>query len=211
MRVGNSHLAAALSLALIAGCGSSKPAEETPAQTVNVVQPGAPGEPTKRVDPNRRPAVMKHTPADVEFMRGMIHHHQQALTMADWVPDRARSASVRLLARRMELAQQAEIDQMWTWLEARGVDPADHSHKHAAMPGMLNSRQLERLKRADGAPFDELFLRYMTIHHRGALTMVRQLLDDGGGAEPEIDAFTRHVDADQAIEIQRMQRLLKGL
>ena len=79
------------------------------------------------------------------------------------------------------------------------------------MPGMLNSRQLERLKQADGAKFDALFLRYMTMHHRGALTMVQELLDKGGGAEAEIGAFTRHVDADQAIEIQRMQQLLTSL
>jgi uncharacterized protein (DUF305 family) len=79
------------------------------------------------------------------------------------------------------------------------------------MPGMLNSRQLEKLKAAEGVRFDALFLRYMTMHHRGALTMVQELLDKGGGAEAEIGAFTRHVDADQAIEIKRMQDLLKGL
>jgi uncharacterized protein (DUF305 family) len=201
-----------LLVALVAGCGGSKPQEEAaPAPTVNVVQPGGVGEPAKRVDPNATPAAVQHTQADVEFMQGMIHHHQQALTMADWVPDRTQSTSIRLLARRMELSQQAEIDQMWKWLEARGVDPADHTHKHMVMPGMLNSRQLEKLKAAEGVRFDALFLRYMTMHHRGALTMVQELLDKGGGAEAEIGAFTRHVDADQAIEIKRMQDLLKGL
>ncbi len=198
--------------ALLAGCGASKPQEEAaPQPTVNVVQPGAVGEPAKRVDPNATPAAVQHTQADVEFMQGMIHHHQQALTMADWVPDRTQSTSIRLLARRMELSQQTEIDQMWKWLEARGVDPTDHTHKHVVMPGMLNSRQLERLKDARGARFDGLFLRYMTMHHRGALTMVQELLDKGGGAEAEIGAFTRHIDADQAIEITRMQQLLRGL
>jgi uncharacterized protein (DUF305 family) len=115
------------------------------------------------------------------------------------------------MARRMGVTQQAEIDQMRHWLEARGVDPANHSHRHTAMPGMLDSRQLERLKTASGDEFDQLFLRYMTRHHQGALTMVRQLLDRGGGAEAEIGAFTRHVDADQQIEILRMQKLLRGL
>jgi uncharacterized protein (DUF305 family) len=197
---------------LVAGCGGSKPQEEpAPQATVNVVQPGAVGEPAKRVDPNATPAQVQHTQADVEFMQGMIHHHQQALTMADWVPDRTQSTSIRLLARRMASSQQAEIDQMWKWLEARGVDPADHTHKHMVMPGMLNSRQLGKLKDAEGARFDGLFLRYMTMHHRGALTMVQDLLNKGGGAEAEIGAFTRHVDADQAIEIKRMQDLLKGL
>lgn len=209
--MGKSHLAIGLLAALAVGCGGSKAAPEEPVQRVNVVQPGAPGEPTKRVAPGATPASVQHTQADVEFMQGMIHHHQQAVTMTDWVPDRTRSTSIRLLARRMGLSQQAEVDQMWKWLEARGVDPADHSHAHTAMPGMLSSRQLDRLDAADGARFDELFLRYMTQHHRGALTMVAQLQAKGGGAEAEINAFTRHVDADQESEILRMRRLLTSL
>ena len=38
--------------------------------------------------------------------------------------------------------------------------------------------------------------------------MVSNLLAVNGGAEPEISAFTRHVEADQDIEIGRMQELL---
>ena len=207
--MGKSLVAVGLATALVAGCGGSKPApEEEPSQSVSVVQPGAPGEPTKKVDPNATPAAIQHTQADVEFMQGMIHHHQQALTMTDWVPERTRSTSVRLMARRMGLSQQAEIDQMWKWLEARGVDPTDHSHRHTTMPGMLTSRQLERLKTADGARFDALFLRYMTQHHRGALQMVSDLRDAGGGLQSEIDKLAREVATDQEIEIMRMQDLL---
>ena len=55
--------------------------------------------------------------------------------------------------------------------------------------------------------FDRLFLRYMTQHHQGALTMVQQLVDDGGGGETEIGQFILHVDSDQSIEIQRMAEL----
>jgi hypothetical protein len=32
--------------------------------------------------------------------------------------------------------------------------------------------------------------------------------ESGGGVESEADAFARHVDADQEIEIARMQQLL---
>jgi uncharacterized protein (DUF305 family) len=51
----------------------------------------------------------------------------------------------------------------------------------------------------------------MIHHHEGALTMVRQLYAANGGAEQESDAFARHVDADQRIEIARMQQLLAEL
>ena len=76
---------------------------------------------------------------------------------------------------------------------------------------MLTSRQLGRLYNADGRRFDRLFLRYMTFHHLGALTMVHELREAGGGAETEIGVFTNHVEADQGIEIARMRELYAGL
>ena len=58
----------------------------------NVVQPGAPGEPSRKVaagtDARRR---SQHSEADVAFMQGMIHHHQQAIVMTGWVPTAPRA------------------------------------------------------------------------------------------------------------------------
>jgi uncharacterized protein (DUF305 family) len=123
------------------------------------------------------------------------------------------------MARRMELSQETEIEQIQRWLRARGVTPrdaGDHGgHDHGSgedlPPGMLTSRQLGRLYNADGRRFDRLFLRYMTYHHLGALTMVEQLREAGGGAETEIGVFTNHVEADQGIEIGRMRDLYAEL
>jgi uncharacterized protein (DUF305 family) len=75
------------------------------------------------------------------------------------------------------------------------------------MPGMVPADKLALLSAAKGAEFDDLFLKSMIRHHQGALTMVRNLAADGGGNEPEIGAFTRHVEADQSIEISRMEDL----
>lgn len=213
MRVGRSVLALAAAVLALAGCGESKQdaaSTDAPQAPAKVIQPGAPGEPSREVVATATPQG-GHTQADVEFMQGMIHHHQQAVVMSQWVPDRTQSTSLRLMARRIEVSQEDEINLMRNWLEKRGVDPNDHSHRHQAMPGMVNSRQLSRLKNADGREFDKLYLRYMTQHHRGALTMVQQLLNEGGGSESEIGQFILHVDADQAIEIQRMQQLARGL
>ena len=41
-----------------------------------------------------------------------------------------------------------------------------------------------------------------------ALVMVQRLYADDGGVESESDAFARSVDADQMIEIERMQGML---
>ncbi len=66
-------------------------------------------------------------------------------------------------------------------------------------------------KRARGDAFDRLFLQLMIRHHQGALVMVQQLYAAGGGLEPASDRFAREVDADQTIEINRMQDFLAKL
>jgi hypothetical protein len=43
------------------------------------------------------------------------------------------------------------------------------------MPGMLTKKQMDALKKANGAEFDRLFLSGMIQHHNGALVMVKDL------------------------------------
>jgi uncharacterized protein (DUF305 family) len=216
MRVGKSPLAMCAVAVILSGCGGDKKeptqtADESAQAPINMVQPGAPGEPSRTVVATTTPEGAGHTKADIEFMQGMIHHHQQAVLMSEWVRDRTQSTSIRLMARRIEVSQEDEMNLMRNWLKKRDVDPNDHSHRHRPMPGMVNSRQLDRLKNAKGLEFDRLFLRYMTQHHEGALTMVRELVQNGGALEGEIDQFILHVESDQSIEIQRMQELLADL
>jgi uncharacterized protein (DUF305 family) len=203
---------------LLAGCGGDSEQPKPTPDVGNVVQPGPPGEPSRKLTAREVAEIeqAKHTTADVRFMQDMIHHHGQAILMAKWVPRRTDSRDVRLLARRMELSQETEIEQIKRWLRARDVQPRDPGgHDHGSgedlRPGMLTSRQLGRLNSADGRRFDRLFLRYMTFHHLGALTMVHDLREAGGGAETEIGVFTNHVEADQGIEIARMRELYASL
>jgi uncharacterized protein (DUF305 family) len=152
-------------------------------------------------------------------MQGMIHHHAQALRMTSLVKTRSKRRNIALLARRIDLSQVAEIELMRAWLDERGEEAPEphrlHGHAHGVgaqrMPGMLTEAQLKRLEAARGLAFDRLFLRSMIRHHEGAVTMVNQLYAGVGGAEPEVDAFARHVDADQQVEITRMRELLVGL
>jgi uncharacterized protein (DUF305 family) len=160
-------------------------------------------------------------------MQDMIAHHRQAVEMTALVPQRAGSASIRTLARRIEVSQDDEILLMRHWLEARrAVVPDVHAHHghhaghgaHAGpgtahdMPGMLTDAQLARLAAASGAEFDRLFLEFMIFHHEGALVMVADLFAaEGAGQETEIFQFASHVDSDQRMEIDRMRRLLSIL
>jgi uncharacterized protein (DUF305 family) len=196
-------------------------AEATGEIPPNIVQPRAPGQPSRTLsaDELRELETPGYTDVDVAFMQGMIHHHAQALLMTSFVPERSRRRDLSLLAKRIDVSQQGEIELMQDWLEQRDEVAPDahipHGHAHGPggrlMPGMLTVAQLARLRAAKGRAFDGLFLRSMIRHHQGALTMVTRLYAANGGVEPAVDAFARHVEADQEIEIGRMRQLLAKL
>ncbi|MEI5584402.1 DUF305 domain-containing protein [Agromyces sp. CCNWLW208] len=177
-----------------------------------MVQLGAPGEPNRTLSPDEAAGIEgpEHTEADVAFMQMMIEHHDQALTMTGLVEERTEDRDIRLLAERMRISQEDEVDYMARWLQDRGTPLRDEHGGHAdgMMPGMLTEEQLDRLEGADGEEFERLFLEYMIQHHSGALEMVADLRAAGGGMEVSIGQFAREVEGDQGIEISRMQGML---
>jgi uncharacterized protein (DUF305 family) len=181
------------------------------------VQPGAPGEPSRELTDEEAAAagVVEHSPEDTAFVQGMIVHHTQALAMAQLVDSRTERADLPLLAERITVSQEAEIELLEQWLTDRGEAlpdvSAEDEHGHDDVPGMATEDQLAELKRSAGAAFDRLFLDLMITHHQGALAMVDDLYTAGGGLEPAVDEIARAVEADQTIEILRMQELADSL
>ena len=198
-------IALAIAGALGIGCAGG--------QSARVVQPGAPGQPSRVTDGSA--AGVRYTEADVRFMQGMIGHHAQALEMTALLRTRSRNETMKLLAQRIDVSQTDEIRTMKEWLTARGLPvPDEHAH-HAPgatlMPGMLTAEEMAKLAAARGQAFDRLFLELMIRHHEGALVMVRQLFaSPGAGQDADVFAFASDVEADQRMEIDRMRGMLGG-
>ena len=192
---------------------AAAPAPKAPA----IVQPGAPGQESTTV--SKVPAFNdnNYVDADVKFMQGMIHHHNQALLMAAMIPTHTDTVQLRELGQKIQISQTGEIQAMKDWLTDRHQElPMIHPDGSAmmsnmdmsAMPGMLTPEQMKALDAARGAKFDELFLTGMIQHHKGALTMVADLRAAGGAHETNIGDFCNQVDNDQRAEIVRMYGLL---
>jgi uncharacterized protein (DUF305 family) len=200
-----------------------------------VVQPGAPGAPSKTLPPSTRGTLPPRSAADIEFMQGMIVHHAQAVEMTAMISAHTQNKDVRSLGARISSSQSDEIKFMKRWLAARGesvsktlpempgMDMPRGTNSHdtvshdttprntmALMPGMLTPQQMEALRKAKGAEFDHLFLVGMIQHHNGALTMVKDLFDTAGaGQDAELFNFATDADNAQRAEIRIMENMLE--
>ena len=175
--------------------------------------------------------IPPYTKADVAFMQGMISHHAQAVTMSSFADPNRASSEVRVLAGRITVAQTDEIAFMKTWLGKRkqsvpagDMEAMAHAHHHgmdmssmgggdmsSMMPGMLTAAQMDTLKSATGSAFDWYFLTFMIQHHRGAISMVDELMSAKGAAnDDDVFKFVSDVVADQSTEIDRMELILKS-
>ncbi|RZJ32665.1 MAG: DUF305 domain-containing protein [Brevundimonas sp.] len=223
-----SYLAGLLVAALIA-----------PQSAPPIFQPGAPGAPSRIITAGQALELARtsYTAEDVRFMQHMIVHHAQAVEMVGLLETHGSHARVKLLGHRIALSQEAEMELMRDWLDARGQstgmqdDHAGHANMnhggmdHSAhaghamapsetplMPGMLSPAQMARLAAARGGDFDRLFLTGMIQHHQGAIDMVSELMEHPDAARDTLlSDFTNSVVADQSTEILRMQSLLSDL
>ena len=87
----------------------------------------------------------------------------------------------------------------------------DGKEQEMLMPGMLTEAQMHQLDLARGPEFDRLFLTDMIQHHRGAVSMVKDLFGTyGAGQDEVIFKFASDVNVDQTTEIARMERMLNS-
>jgi uncharacterized protein (DUF305 family) len=155
---------------------------------------------------------------DVGFLRDMVVHHEQAVTLALIVMSRATVPAVREMARDIATSQQREAGLMTGWLQQWGLPASTTAppmawmaHPVAAdtdppMPGMATRRDVARLAVTRGRAADVLFCRLMLPHHLGALHMIDEVIRRG--RRPEVIALAEQMRAAQQREIGLLNRLL---
>ena len=195
--------------------------QTVPASEPAIVQPGAPGEPSRTLPSSTHANPAQRSQADVDFMQGMIMHHSQAVEMTALIPSHTGNKDVGLLGAKISRSQTDEMAFMKRWLAARGealtmpmpdmpgMPGMKMDMSMPSMPGMLSPAQMAALRQARGAQFDHLFLAGMIQHHNGALIMVQDLFSKAGAGQ-DADLFNFATDADntQRAEIRIMQGML---
>jgi uncharacterized protein (DUF305 family) len=200
MRSGVVVIAAAF--ALLAGCTSAP--EPAP-----LIAPDTPGGSAPTVAPSDASGVVPPPPndADRDYVSMMIVHHEQALAMTRFAPERAQNETVKGLAERIRYSQEPEIGAMKQWQRANNM-VGSHGD-HGSMPGMATQDQLNALGAARGKDFDRMFLELMIKHHEGALKMATDVR--GSGRNVQVEEMADDVIATQTDEINRMKALLPTL
>ena len=209
----------------------SQQATQSPSPAPTIVQPGAPGTGNKTLSRDAAKASeAAKTPskADVDFMQGMIMHHNQAVEMTELLRTRTKDPAIMELGKKIDVSQTDEMRWMKQWLtdrgfpisadpmagmDMKGMDMQDMKGMDMSMPmmpGMLTAAQMDALRKSTGPVFDHLFLTGMIQHHSGALQMVKDLFaNPGAGQDPQLFDFASDVDNTQQAEIDIMRHMLK--
>jgi uncharacterized protein (DUF305 family) len=215
-----------MALGVASACAQQAPAA-SPELAPGIVQPGAPGAPNKILTKDAATASEALRPpskADVDFMQGMIMHHNQAVEMTELLKTRTKDPEVMRLGKKIDVSQTDEMRWMKQWLTDRGLpvaapmggmemggmDMKGMDMSMPMMPGMLTAAQMDALRKATGPQFDHLFLTGMIQHHTGALQMVKDLFaNPGAGQDPQLFDFASDVDNTQQAEIDIMRHMLE--
>jgi uncharacterized protein (DUF305 family) len=133
---------------------------------------------------------------DVQFLDGMVAHHEGAIAMAEQVLAESDRPELREMAEAIIAAQEGEITQMQAWR-------AEWYPGLAPTAGMDMDMGMMELAVDETKPFEQRFMEAMIDHHEGALDMAQAALEQA--EHPELRTMAEAVIAAQEAEIEQMR------
>lgn len=167
---------------------------------------------------------MGDTPYDLHYIDMTIMHHQQGIDMARLAEEKGQNARVKAFAKKTGDDQQKDMEELRMhrqhWYSDRPQMDQSQMMAHmdmmpakdrAMMQDMMRHSQedMEKLRAAEGAAFDRLFLDTMTHHHQMAISMSKDAV--AKAEHGEIKDFARKTVTKQNGEIAEMARIKAGL
>ena len=147
-------------------------------------------------------------PYDLQYIDGMIHHHEGAIQMSNMVLGKTERPELKEFAHKIiddQTREIAELKQLREqWFSGRP------SALNMDLPGMVGGTAMmksEHMKEMDTmAPehFDQHFLKMMIAHHEGAVTRSKDALKKA--EHPEIKQLAERIIKAQGIEIKQMRK-----
>jgi len=144
--------------------------------------------------------------SDVDFVRGMIPHHEAALEMADVVLQYGKDDEVVDLAENIIYAQKQEIHWMKQWLTRNGTKGKTTPGTTSAYKA-VNQKMHKDMAITFSGDADRDFIYGMIPHHQGAIDM--SIIQVENGKDREIIGLAKRIIESQQSEILLMRNWLK--
>lgn len=176
-----------LAVSMVTACGGSSDRHA----------PSSTSQSSERVD---------HNADDIAFARNMIPHQEQAVQMAQMVPNNTTNPQVIAMATQIVSTQMPGVQAFRTFLmkwQDAGNDSAGHDAR-----GMVDANTMDKLQSLTGPEFDRLWLTSMIAHNNGAIAMAQD--EAGHGRNPDVIYLARSIIATQQPEIDQMKKMLGG-
>jgi len=146
---------------------------------------------------------------DLDFIQGMIPHHQGAIDMAKVVLQHGKDAEVKTFAENVVKAQEGEIAFMNAWLAKTDKNalvsvPESTQGNAAAMATMMKDMMVPYSGDADVD-----FVKGMIPHHQGAIDAAKVALQHA--KDPEVLKLAQDIVSAQESEITFMNNWLKRM
>lgn len=152
------------------------------------------------------PSNVMKAPYDVQFLNGIIQHHEDGIKMMEMAEQKAQSPKVKSIAQKMSDDQQKEISELKDMRDQIQPNAPEKVDMH--MLGM-KPMNMEKLENAYGKTFDKEFLKMMIMHHQDAVKMTSDALRRAKTEDVKMKA--KDMQEKQKNEISQMRSMFKEI